>query len=153
MNDLISRQAAIDAIDEYDFEFPNYMERFVTELRDAMKADLKNDIDALPPAQPEIMREGEPMNDLISRQAAIDASCTCHGGVHCNHYPCKDVQAIMDLPAAQPVDVAPERHGYWKQATPFVDTIECSECGYQWPEPDFASNYCPDCGAKMDGGE
>ena len=41
------------------------------------------------------------MNDLISRQAAIDASCTCHGGVHCNHYPCNDVQAIMDLPSAQ----------------------------------------------------
>ena len=43
-----------------------------------------------------------------------------------------------------------ERHGYWKQATPFVDTIECSKCGYQWPEPEFASNYCPNCGAKMD---
>lgn len=42
------------------------------------------------------------MADLISRQAAIEASCTCHGGVHCNHYPCKDVQAIMDLPSAQP---------------------------------------------------
>lgn len=40
------------------------------------------------------------MSDLIYRQAAIDASCTCHGGVHCNHYPCKDVQAIMDLPTA-----------------------------------------------------
>ena len=53
MSDLISRQAAIDAIDEYDFEFPKYMERFVTELRDAMKADLKNDIEALPPAQTE----------------------------------------------------------------------------------------------------
>lgn len=38
------------------------------------------------------------MSDLIDRQAAIDASCTCHGGVHCNHYPCKDVRAIMDLP-------------------------------------------------------
>ena len=38
------------------------------------------------------------MSELIDRQAAIDASCTCHGGVHCNHYPCKDVQAIMDLP-------------------------------------------------------
>lgn len=42
-----------------------------------------------------------------------------------------------------------ENKGYWKQATPFVDTIECSECGYQWPELEFASKYCPDCGAKM----
>ena len=53
MSDLISRQAAIDAIGKYNFEFPDYMERFVTELRDAMKADLKHDIKALPSAQPE----------------------------------------------------------------------------------------------------
>ncbi len=46
------------------------------------------------------------MDDLISRQAAIDASCTCHGGVHCNHYPCNDVQAIMDLPSVQLQDIA-----------------------------------------------
>ena len=51
--DTISRQAAIDAIGKYNFEFPDYMERFVTELRDAMKADLKHDIKALPSAQPE----------------------------------------------------------------------------------------------------
>lgn len=50
--DTIYRQAAIDVIGEYDFEFPEYMERFVTELRDAMKADLKHDIEALPSAQP-----------------------------------------------------------------------------------------------------
>jgi hypothetical protein len=52
------------------------------------------------------------MKDLIDRQAAIDASCTCHGGVHCNHYPCKDVQAIMDLPPAQP------------------EIIHCKDCKY-----------------------
>jgi hypothetical protein len=51
--DTISRQAAIEAIGKYNFEFPDYMERFVTELRDAMKADLKHDIKALPSAQPE----------------------------------------------------------------------------------------------------
>jgi len=50
--DAISRQAAIDAIDKYDFDFPQYMERFVTELRDAMKADLKADIKDLPSVTP-----------------------------------------------------------------------------------------------------
>ena len=44
-------------------------------------------------------------NDLIRRGDAIEASCTCHGGVHCNHYPCKDVQAIMDLPYVNVVEV------------------------------------------------
>ena len=51
--DLISRQAAIDAVSKYNFDYPRYMERFVTELRDAMKADLKHDIEELPSAQPE----------------------------------------------------------------------------------------------------
>ena len=51
--------------------------------------------------------------------------------------------------AAETWNTRAELIGYWKQATPFVDTVECSECGYQWPEPEFASNYCPDCGARM----
>lgn len=79
------------------------------------------------------------MSDLISRRAAIDAVEKA-ATKECARW------VIQEIP---PADVAPVRHGYWKQATPFVDTIECSECGYQWPEPDFASNYCPDCGAKM----
>ena len=53
MDDLISRQAAIEAIEKYDFSFPEYMERFVTELKDAMKEDLKDDIANLPSARPE----------------------------------------------------------------------------------------------------
>lgn len=56
VTDCISRQDAIDAVSKYNFDFPQYMERFVTELRDAMKADLKHDIDALPSAQPERTR-------------------------------------------------------------------------------------------------
>jgi hypothetical protein len=74
-NDCISRQAAIDAVNQYDFDFPQYMERFVTELRDAMKADLKHDIEALPSAQPEVAKDiNVASNDCISRQAAIKAA-------------------------------------------------------------------------------
>jgi len=54
-SDLISRQEAIDAIEKYDFSFPDYMERFAIKLRDAMKEDLKDDIADLPSAQPEII--------------------------------------------------------------------------------------------------
>ena len=61
-----------------------------------------------------------------------------------------DKNYMSEAEAAEAWNTRAERHGYWKQATPFVDTIECSECGYQWPEPDFASPYCPDCGARMD---
>jgi ribosomal protein S27AE len=52
-SDVISRQAAIEAIEKYDFFFPEYMERFVTELRDAMKKDLLNEVKSLPPVEPE----------------------------------------------------------------------------------------------------
>lgn len=62
----------------------------------------------------------------------------------------KNVQSIMELPAA---DVAPVRHGRWlwnALAKPF-----CSECGVEtWIASNFAlPNYCQHCGARMDGAE
>ena len=62
--DSISRKKAVDAINKYDFEFPEYMERFVTELRDAMKEDLKHDIEELPSAQQWIPVSERPPEDL-----------------------------------------------------------------------------------------
>lgn len=58
MNDPVERAAVIDVIEKYDFDFPEYMKRFVTELRDAMKEDLKDDITNLPSAQPVITCDG-----------------------------------------------------------------------------------------------
>lgn len=58
-------------------------------------------------------------------------------------------RAILDAPAA---DVAPVRHGRWVQTkAPFMNECEdCSACGYKtvWGH---RYNYCPNCGAKMDG--
>lgn len=51
------------------------------------------------------------------------------------------------------MDVAPVRHGRWVQTkAPFMNECEdCSVCGYRtvWGH---RYNYCPNCGAKMDGG-
>ena len=59
-------------------------------------------------------------------------------------------QNIMDIPAA---DVAPVRHGRWKCNKP------CPVCGGDRFEgldadiwADWEPPYCPNCGAKMDGG-
>ena len=65
------------------------------------------------------------------------------------------------LPAADVVEV---RHGEWKQATEpcgwhDVDCVVCSACGESWVlDGDFDFdvvkdfwNYCPNCGARMDG--
>ena len=45
------------------------------------------------------------MNDLISRQAAIDALCNdyCGGHQDCKHYPkCENLKSIQKLPSVQP---------------------------------------------------
>ena len=63
-------------------------------------------------------------------------------------------QVVEDTPTA---DVVKVKHGEWKQGVPYV----CSICGK--PAPDekntseryscWTSPYCPNCGAKMDGGK
>ena len=58
---------------------------------------------------------------------------------------------ILNRPAA---DVAPVRHGQW-----IIDSaggkIACSDCGciYLGYNGRLTPNYCPNCGAKMDGGD
>ena len=58
-----------------------------------------------------------------------------------------------ELPAA---DVAPVRHGQWIDAYPDIEPNPmfmygiCSECGFEQGISKYL-NYCPNCGAKMDG--
>ena len=49
---------------------------------------------------------------------------------------------VMEIPTT---DAEPVRHGKWT-ITP--SHIECSECGESFML--FPSNYCPNCGARMD---
>ena len=64
-----------------------------------------------------------------------------------------DTKLIDEIPAA---DVAPVHHGQWEKQS---GLYSCSECGKTCPydvQADvieyWACNYCPHCGAKMDGG-
>ena len=61
-------------------------------------------------------------------------------------------QNIMDIPAA---DVAPVRHGRWveKEKYTFGIMYDCSLCENRILDNGHPWNYCPNCGAKMDGGE
>lgn len=56
-----------------------------------------------------------------------------------------------DAPAA---DVTPAQHGEWISDDGDV-LFHCSECETQistsWKYEDLNWNYCPECGAKMDG--
>lgn len=62
---------------------------------------------------------------------------------------------IGDAPT---VDAVPVRHGKWVHdgydIPHGVDWMHCSECGNREPYvPAAMTNYCPNCGAKMDGEE
>lgn len=99
------------------------------------------------------------MDDLISRQAAIDAlakampSLTTPDG--CGQFDhdiyiaqetfVDSMQIIADLPSA-------ERRGRWIDITKCggYSVFKCSECGDLQLEESY---YCPNCGAKMDGEE
>ena len=43
-----------------------------------------------------------------------------------------------------------QKSGKWIGVNPMVDTLMCSECGENIISADFKSNYCPNCGAKME---
>ena len=61
-------------------------------------------------------------------------------------------RVILDAPAS---DVAPVRHGRWLDSKHkiFSNTYDyvCSNCGCDYALAKY--NYCPHCGAKMDGGD
>ena len=60
---------------------------------------------------------------------------------------CEWLWAILDIPTA---DVAPVRHVEWQE----IDGIfRCSHCGYSFEHEGYKHffNYCPNCGARMDG--
>ena len=59
-------------------------------------------------------------------------------------------RAIRTIPAGTIIDVAPVVHGRWiMHDDEFGLTCECSACHI---ETMGDGNYCPNCGAKMDGG-
>ena len=64
---------------------------------------------------------------------------------------------ICEVDAQTAADVAPVVHGEWTFETATVNTLsrtKCNICGW-WtldPSVDGVYKYCPNCGAKMDGG-
>ena len=70
------------------------------------------------------------------------------------------VQSAIAIAPTVPSDVQPVQHGRWilEDEDYVADTYICSVCGYEFiiTDGDLESNelnYCPRCGAKMDGGK
>ena len=94
--------------------------------------------------------------DCDNRKGMINGKPTkiCYeiGSAPCRSCGINDMlDAIEDYPTA---DVEEVRHGEWIEGY----GRECSCCGYWGDFTDdlgqqIPSNYCPNCGAKMDGGD
>lgn len=76
-------------------------------------------------------------DDLISRADAIQAV---------RHAWAKGLEPSQYIEIVPAVDAEPVVHGEWK----WSHGGQCSECGFH--NSNFDYNYCPNCGAKMDGG-
>lgn len=79
------------------------------------------------------------MADYIKREDAIEAFDPQQKR---DWYTPWIVETLEGLPSA---DVAPVRHGRWEE---YGKIWWCSECGF---ETGLRWDYCPDCGAIMDG--
>lgn len=75
-----------------------------------------------------------------------------HGFEHAMYR--KTCEAEIAIGKTQAADVAPVRHGHWETNSDRPDTLICSvcKCGFDMWKHD-PHNFCPNCGAKMDGGE
>ena len=92
------------------------------------------------------------MDEYIKREAA-QASCRKYS--FAESYDAFAVDCI--LKSIHAADVAPVRHGRWIDAYQDIEPNPmfmygiCSECGFEQGISKYL-NYCPNCGAKMDGG-
>lgn len=62
-------------------------------------------------------------------------------------------KVLRESDLSEVVEAEPVRHGRWETYPSHADR-RCSVCKYEWDKPRFniRANYCPNCGAKMDGG-
>ena len=94
--------------------------------------------------------------DYISREAAISEFETCGAVFVYGKKVCKAIVSRLNvIPAADVVEVV---HGEWidDKSTIVGDIIErnCSICGQRMTSCiERLMSYCPNCGARMDGGD
>ena len=90
------------------------------------------------------------MDEYIDREAA---QTSCRKYSFAERYDAFAIDCILKaIPAA---DVAPVRHGRWveQEKYTFGTMYDCSICGNRILDNGHSWNYCPHCGAKMDGGD
>ena len=93
------------------------------------------------------------MAEYVDREAIREKACKgCtmrDGASGCwNADPCETL--VSEFVSAYAADVAPVVHGRWIEK---ADHATCSACLSDcWSSSALGYDYCPECGAKMDGG-
>ena len=167
--DAISRQAVDEAIYDYsrscDVNYAQIME-YIDKIPSVNPQEPCDDANANQHNSNALNHVGQHTNalegDLINRQAALDAfglfeKTRKYGGDYSGYdtmllYEIQ--QTLEDLPSVTPK----QRSGHWIEQDGFDgDTYyDCSECGESFclidgTPTDNLYNYCPNCGAKMEG--
>lgn len=97
------------------------------------------------------------MAEYIEREALLTDICDDMCGLKYTGV-CENCRVVALIADAHAADVAPVVHGRWEyipQTLNTLSSLRCPFCGW-WsldPSIDGAYNYCPNCGAKMDGGD
>ena len=96
-------------------------------------------------------------DDLISRAAVLEcmksmagcATCDNYNYVRCRACSWDDAMNIVDEVHA--VDAIPVIHARWCEEQERTNHWHCGNCGFVEGIVSRFYNYCPNCGAKMDG--
>ena len=84
---------------------------------------------------------------LIDKEAFIkEFDNRCRGECCCCLEVTTSISGCKVIDEAPVIDAVPVKHGEW---TVINGCVSCSVCG----EPNMEWNYCPNCGAKMNGGK
>lgn len=91
----------------------------------------------------------------ISKAAVIKELTDLRNSLGCRYIGIGLSMALQRLDGFPQMDVVPVVHARWQNRS--CGYANCSRCGWEHPEKDkagyyVAHNYCPNCGAKMDGG-
>lgn len=152
--DLISRQAAIDAIEIVDWYHQNSNKDMIHGANDEHQAWYKaQDICKALEAVPSVNRPKD--GDLISRTETIEALgeeppvwCDEEGEIAERNQWRADIEAIKSVPSAD------RPRGRWHYSDGKPATIGqsfgviCDQCG---TESEYCTNFCGECGADMQG--
>ena len=156
-DDLISRKAAIDALDHMDYMPGEWAVKGLTMCKEIIKG--------LPSAQPETHEKRTKTHacDCISRQDAIDAHyeyCNKHPDAG---FPVWSLKILEDLPSAQP-DMSEYSDKLWRnayergRAEAQAEIVRCKDCifhGFCRTSPKWAVApkddwYCADAERRTD---